>query len=145
MGVSSYRRVVTGGGVDLFGGVGSLPREDVVFTALQFLLEQELEVFLSFSLRLIFLGDDPEVELLCIPVQRSQRFVRCYRVPFGGRLSALWDRVDGGGGEGKEGDEEEEEEESPKELEPEEEEMAMAGVGLGFSALLALGGRRSSL
>jgi len=99
--VSSYRRVVTGGGVDLFGGVGSLPREDVVFTALQFLLEQELEVFLSFSLRLIFLGDDPEVELLCIPVQRSQRFVRCYRVPFGGRLSALWDRVDGGGGEGR--------------------------------------------
>ena len=45
--------------------------------------------------------------------------------------------------EEKEGDEEEEEEESPKELEPEEEEMAMAGEGLGFSALLALGGRRS--
>ena len=41
------------------------------------------------------------------------------------------------------GGEEEEEEESPKELEPEEEEMAMAGEGLGFSALLALGGRRS--
>ena len=37
---------------------------------------------------------------------------------------------------------EEEEEESPKELEPEEEEMAIAG-GLAFSALLALGGRRS--
>ena len=37
---------------------------------------------------------------------------------------------------------EEEEEESPKELEPEEEEIAIAG-GLGFSALLALGGRRS--
>ena len=46
--------------------------------------------------------------------------------------------------EEEEGDEEEEEEEeSPKELEPEEEEMAMAGEGLGFSALLALGGRRS--
>src|SRR6185503_14035618 len=59
VGVSSYRHVVTRGGVDLFGGVGSLPREDVVFTALQFLLEQELEVFLSFSLRLIFLEDDP--------------------------------------------------------------------------------------
>ena len=101
MGVSSYRRVVTGGGVDLFGGVGSLPREDVVFTALQFLLEQELEVFLSFGLGLVFLGDNPEIELLCIPMQRSQRFVRCYRVPFGGRLSALWDRVDGGGGEGR--------------------------------------------
>ena len=39
---------------------------------------------------------------------------------------------------------EEEEEESPKELEPEEEEIAIAGAGgLGFSALLALGGRRS--
>ena len=38
---------------------------------------------------------------------------------------------------------EEEEKESPKELEPEEEEIAMAGEGLGFSALLALGGRRS--
>ena len=46
--------------------------------------------------------------------------------------------------EEEEGDEEEEEEESPKELEPEEEEMAIAG-GLGFSALLALGGRRSLL
>ena len=45
--------------------------------------------------------------------------------------------------EEEEGDEEEEEEESRKELEPEEEEMAMAGEGLGFSALLALGGRRS--
>ena len=38
---------------------------------------------------------------------------------------------------------EEEEEESPKELESEEEEIAMAGRGVGFSALLALGGRRS--
>ena len=101
VGVSSCRRVVAGGGVDLFGGVGSLAREDVVFTALQFLLEQELEVFLSFGLRLVFLGDDPEIELLCIPMQRSQCFVRRYWVPFGGRLSALWDRVDGGGGEGR--------------------------------------------
>ena len=42
--------------------------------------------------------------------------------------------------------EEEEEEESKKELEPEEEEIAIAGAGgLGFSALLALGGRRSLL
>ena len=40
---------------------------------------------------------------------------------------------------------EEEEEESPKELDSEEEEIAMAtgAGGLGFSALLALGGRRS--
>ena len=69
--VFSCRRVVAGGGVDLFGGVSSLPREAVVFAVLQFLLEQELEIFLSFSFGLVLLGDDPEVELLCIPVQRS--------------------------------------------------------------------------
>ena len=68
VGVSSCHRVVAGGGVDLFGGVGSLPGEDVVFAALQFLLEQELEVFLSFSFGRVLLGDSPEVELLCIPV-----------------------------------------------------------------------------
>ena len=45
-------------------------------------------------------------------------------------------------GRGEEG--EEEEGESPKELESEEEEIAITGAGrLGFSALLALGGRRS--
>ena len=43
------------------------------------------------------------------------------------------------------GEEEGEEEGgSPKELVSEEEEIAMAGRGVGFSALLALGGRRSS-
>ena len=68
VGVSSCRRVIAGGGFDLFGGVGSLPREAVVFAALQFLLEQELEVFLSFSFGLVLLGDNPEVELLCIPM-----------------------------------------------------------------------------
>ena len=40
------------------------------------------------------------VELLCIPMQRSQRLVRCCWVPLGSRLSALWDRVNGGSGEG---------------------------------------------
>ena len=39
VGVSSCRRVVAGGRVDLIGGVGSLPGEGVVFAALQFLLE----------------------------------------------------------------------------------------------------------
>ena len=97
VGVSSCRCVVAGGGVDLFGGVGSLPREDVVFTALQFLLEQELEVLLSISRRVVLLGGGSEVELLCVPVQRSQRLMGCCWVPLGGRLSALWDRVDGGG------------------------------------------------
>src|SRR6185436_650844 len=74
--------------------------EGVVFAALQFLLEQVLEVFLSLSCGLVLLGGDPKVELLCVPVQRSQRLVgRCW-VPLGGRLSALWDRVDGGSREG---------------------------------------------
>ena len=131
MGVSSCRRVVTGGGADLFRGVGSLPREDVVFTALQFLLEQELEVFFSFSLRLVFLGNDPEIELLCVPMQRSQRLVgRCW-VPLRGRLSGIESMEEAEREEEEEG-EEEEEEESPNELEPEEEEMAMAVGGLGW-------------
>ena len=98
VGVSSYRRVVAGGGVDFFGGVGSLPREAVVFAALQFLLEQELEVFLSFGFGLVFLGSNPEVELLCIPMQRSQRLVGCCWVPFGSRLSTFGGGVDGRGG-----------------------------------------------
>ena len=84
MGVSSCRRVVAGRRADLFGGVGSFPVEGVVFAVLQFLLEQELEVFLSLSCGLVLLGGDPEVELLCIPVQRSQCLVGCYWVPFGG-------------------------------------------------------------
>ena len=71
VGVSSCCRVVAGGRVDHFGGVGSLPGEGVVFIALRFLLEQELEVFFSFSFGLVLFGDEPEVELLCIPVQRS--------------------------------------------------------------------------
>ena len=71
VGVSPCRRVVTGGRADLFGGVGSIPGEGVVLTALQFLMEQELEVFLPFSCGFVLLGGDPEVELLCIPVQRS--------------------------------------------------------------------------
>ena len=89
VGVSSYRRVVAGRGADLFGGVGSFPGEGVVFAALQFLLEQELEVFLSLSHGFVLIGGDPEVELLCILVQRSQRLVVCCWVPFGGRLSTL--------------------------------------------------------
>ena len=60
VGVSSYRRVVAGRRADLFGGVGSFPGEGVVFAALQFLLEQELEVFLSLSRGLVLLGGDPK-------------------------------------------------------------------------------------
>jgi len=101
VGVTSCRCVVAGGRVDLFGGVGSLPGEGVVFTALQFLLEQELEVFLSFSFGLVLLGGNPEVELLCILVQRSQCLVGCCWVPFGSRLSTLRDGINGGGGKGR--------------------------------------------
>ena len=100
VGVSSCRRVVAGGGVDLFGGVGSLPREAVVFVVLQFLLEQELEVFLSFSFGLVLLRDSPEVELLCIPMQRRQRLLGCCWVPFGSRLSTFGDGVNRRGGKG---------------------------------------------
>ena len=71
VGVSSCCRIVAGRGADLFGGVSSFPGEGVVFAALQFLLEQELEVFLSFGRGFILLGGDSKVELLCIPVQRS--------------------------------------------------------------------------
>ena len=116
VGVSSCRRVVAGRKTDLFGGVGSFPGEGVVYTALQFLLEQELEVFFSFSFGLVLLGGDPEVELLCIPVQRSQRLVGCCWVPFGGRLSEIGSMEEAEREEEEEG--EEEEEESPKELEP---------------------------
>ena len=61
----------------------------------------------------------------------------------GSRLSEIGSMEEAEREEEEEG--EEEEEESLKELEPEEEEIAMAGGGLGFSALLALGGRRSLL
>src|SRR6185436_21172608 len=64
----------------------------------------------------------------------------------GSRLSGIESMEEAEREEEEEG-EEEEEEESPKELEPEEEEITMAtGVGgFWFSALLALGGRRSLL
>ena len=61
----------------------------------------------------------------------------------GSRLSGMESMEEAERGE-EEG--EEEEEESPKELESEEEEVAITGgEGLGFSALLALGRRRSLL
>ena len=39
VGIPSYRRVVTGRGADLLGGVGSFLGEGIVFATLQFLLE----------------------------------------------------------------------------------------------------------
>ena len=99
MGVFPCRRFVAGRRADLFGGVGSFPGEGVIFAALQLLLEQELEVLLSLSRGFVLLRGGPEVELLCVPVQRIQRLIGCCWVPFGGRLSTLWNGVDGGGGE----------------------------------------------
>jgi len=89
-GLSAHRLVVIGGGVDLLfrGGVDSIRRGVFFLATLRLLLEQEPEV-LSFSHGLVLFGDDPEVELLCIPVQRSQCLIGCCWVPFGSRLSAL--------------------------------------------------------
>ena len=100
-GASSHRVVTAGGGTDLLfrGGIGSISGEAFLTAALRLLLEQELEVF-TFGLGLVVFGDDPEVELLCIPVQRSERLVRRYRIPLRRRLPALGDGVDGGGREG---------------------------------------------
>ena len=57
-----------------------------------------MEVF-AFSLGLIVFGGDPEVELLCILVQRSERLIRCHRVVLWRRFSTLRDGVEDGGGE----------------------------------------------
>ena len=71
-GLSAHRLIVVGGGVYLLfrGGVDSVRRGVFFLAALRLLLEQEPEVF-SFSFGLVLLGNDPEVELLCIPVLRS--------------------------------------------------------------------------
>ena len=72
-GLSAHRLIVVGGAVDLLfrGGVDSVRRRVFFLAALRLLLEQEPEVF-SFSFGLVLLGGNPEVELLCIPLQRSQ-------------------------------------------------------------------------
>ena len=89
-GLSAHWLVIVGGGVDLLfrGGVDSIRRGVFFLTTLRLLLEQEPE-FLSFSHGLVLFGDDPEVKLLCISVQRSQCLIGCCWVPFGSRLSAL--------------------------------------------------------
>ena len=97
-GLSAHRLVVARGGADLLfrGGIGSI-RGGVFFAAaLQLLLEQELEVF-AFGLGLVVFGGNPEVELLCIPMQRSERLVCRRRVVLLRRLPTLWNGVKGGG------------------------------------------------
>ena len=99
-GVSSYWVITAGGGADLLlrGGIGSIPREAFLTAALRLLLEQESEVF-TFGLGLVVFGDNPKVELLCIPVQRSERLVHRRRIIFRRRFLALRDGVEGGGRE----------------------------------------------
>ena len=98
-GVSNRRVVAVGGGADLLfrGRIGSIPGEDVVAVALRLLLEQESEV-LAVGLGLVVFRDDPEVELLCIPVQRGEHLVHRCRVVLRRRLPALRDGVEGGDG-----------------------------------------------
>jgi len=92
-----HRVLLNRGGVDFFfrGGVGSVPGEAIVTILLRLLLEHESEV-LAVSLGLVVFGDDPEVELLCIPVQRGEHLVRRCRVVLQRQLPALRDGVEGG-------------------------------------------------
>ena len=100
-GLSAHRLVIIGGGVDLLfrGGVDSIRRGVFLVAILRLILEQEPEVF-SLGLGLVLLGDGPEVELLCIPMQRSQCFIRCSWIPLRRRLPTLRDGVDGRSREG---------------------------------------------
>ena len=135
-GASGHRVVFVRGGLDFLfrAGIDSVPGEVVVATLLQLFLGQEPEV-LAVGLGFVVFRDDPEVELLCIPMQRSERLVRRRRVVFRRRLSEMGSR------EETEELEEEGERGEPMELEPEEEEIAMARGGLGALRCLAEGGR----
>ena len=120
-GASGHRVIFVREGVNFLfrGGIDSVPGEVVVATLLQLFLGQEPEV-LAVGLGFVVFRDDPEVELLCIPMQRSERLVRRRRVVFRRRLSEMGSR------EETEELEEEGERGEPMELEPEEEEIAMA-------------------
>ena len=99
-GLSAHRLVVIGGGVDLLfrGGVDSVRRGVFLIAVLRLLLEQELEV-IAFSLGLVVFGGYPEVELLCILVQRSERLVHRRRVVLRRRFPTFRNGVEGGGRE----------------------------------------------
>ena len=125
-GVPSSRRVVAGGGVDLLfrGGVDSVPRESVVADALQFLLEQELEVFpsVSGSSSLEMTPKSNSSASQCRGASASYAAVG-FHSGVGSWLSGMESMEEA---EREEEEGEEEEEESPKELELEEEGIAMA-------------------
>jgi len=97
-GASGHRVVFVRGGVDFLfrAGIDFIPGEVVVTNLLQLFLRQEPEV-LAVGLGFVVFRDDPEVELLCIPMQRSECLVRRRRVVFWRQLSALGDGVEGGG------------------------------------------------
>ena len=124
-----HRVLLNRGGINFFfrGGVGSIPGEAIVAVLLRLFLEQEPEVFVV-GLGFVLLGDDFEVELLCVPMQRCECLVRRRRVILRRRFPALGEGVEGRGrgtrGKGGRGE--------PIELEPEEEEIAMATGSWGF-------------
>ena len=137
---SDHRVILIRGEVDFHfrGGIDSIPGEVVVAAFLQFFLEQEPEV-LAVGLGFVVFRDDPEVELLCIPMQCRGASASCAAV---GSYSGVSSRLsEMGSREETEELQEEGEREEPMELEPEEEEIAMATGGLGALRCLAEGGR----
>ena len=93
-----HRVLLNRGGVDFFfqGGVGSVPGEAIVAVLLRLFLEQEPEVFVV-GLGFVVLGDDFEVELLCVPMQRSKCLMCRRRIILWRRFPALGDGVEGRG------------------------------------------------
>jgi len=93
-----HRVLLNRGGVDFFfrGGVGSGPGEAIIAVLLRLFLEQEPEVFVV-GIGFVVLGDDFEVELLCVPMQRSECLVRRCRIILRCRFPALGDGVEGRG------------------------------------------------
>ena len=93
-----HRALLNRGGLNFFfrGGVGSVAGEAIVAVLLRLFLEQEPEVFVV-GLGFVVLGDDFEVELLCVPMQRSECLVRRRRIILWRRFSALGDGVEGRG------------------------------------------------
>jgi len=93
-----HRVLLNRGGVDFFfrGGVGSILGEAIITVLLRLFLEQESEVFVV-GLGFVVLGDDFEVELLCVPMQRSECLVRRRRIILRRQFPALGDGVEGRG------------------------------------------------
>ena len=93
-----HRVLLNRGGVDFFfqRGVGFVPGEAIVAVLLRLFMEQEPEVFVV-GLGFVVLGDDFKVDLLCVPMQRSECLVRHRRIILRRRFPALGDGVEGRG------------------------------------------------